>query len=280
MRVPTGAQPWTPWVRREPLFPAGLASDWTDVYRMWFGDPEQPVVNFNLMGSCPPAWDAKIRQSFGHLWREAANGGLEEWEATAKGRVAKLILVDQLPRHILRGQKEAFSSDHIGCRLADRIARDIGQGEKLHIEDAFIIAWPWVHCETLDDTYRAVWWHASLAEAARGTPYQFRALVNRYGAERHVAVIQRFGRYPHRNEALGREPTPQELDHLGRKADLWEFQQSKINSSVSYRLRAVLFFLVAGFHILSIREGQALRTFFTSCVRALWRKVTGSQSRA
>ena len=273
---PTGVDPWAPWAKREPWFPSGLAADWDDVYRTWFGDGDRPVVNFNLMGSCPRAWDAKIRQCFGHLWREALNGGLEGWEATAKGCVAKLILVDQLPRHIFRGQKEAFSSDHIGVRLANRIAHDIARGAKLHIEDAFIIAWPWVHCESLDETYRAVWWHASLAEAARGTPYQFRALLNRYGAELHVSVIQGVGRYPHRNGVLGREATRQELDHLSRGADLWEFQQTKFYASLRYRVRAVGFFITAGLYTLSIGEGQALRTFLASCARALGRKVKRS----
>src|SRR5207237_2262203 len=186
-----------------------------------------------------------------------------------KGRVAKMILVDQMPRHIFRGRKEAFSSDHLGLRLANLLAEDIAAGAPLHVEDAFLVAWPWVHCEDLDHTYRAVWWHASLAEAARGTPYQLRAILNRYGAERHVRLIQRFGRYPLRNAFLGRESTPAELAHLEHDRELWERQQSNLSGTLRYRLLSVGFFLRSTVYMIGCGEGDAIRHFIASCLRAL-----------
>lgn len=269
--LPTGVPPWRPWLRRVPWFPAAPSAAWEDVYRTWFGEADRPVVNYHLMGGAPPAWDAEIRRSYEGAWREAAAGGLEGWEATPKGRVAKMILCDQLPRHMFRGKAEAFSTDALGLRLADALAADIAAGAPLHVEDAFMVAWPWVHCEDLDRTYRAVWWHASLAAAARGTPFEYRALLNKYGAERHVRLVQRFGRYPSRNRALGREPTTHEVEHLARDADAWERQQTPEMGTLLHHIRAAGFFVRTAVWLVGCRELSVLGGFLGPCVRALVR---------
>jgi uncharacterized protein (DUF924 family) len=264
---PRGLRPFYPWVKREPWFPSDVATGPADVLRTWFGDADRPVGDFNLMGGSTPAWDEKIRRCYGPLWESLRDGGLADWEETPKGRVAKLILADQLPRHIFRGRPEAFSTDEIGVRLADQLARDIAGGAALHVEEAFMIAWPWVHDETLDSTYRATWWHSSLAEAARGTPYHFRALLNRYGAERHVRVIQRFGRYPHRNVILGRASTDEEVRYLRHHAELWELQQSSRHGSFLYKVKAAQFFVRQAVYLIGARDGDALAGFLAACLR-------------
>ena len=262
MRMPPNASGLSAWKRREPWFPDGKAREWRDVYRTWFGDAELPLVNLHLMGAAPEEWDAKVKSAYEDLWREAASGGLADWEATPKATMAKLILVDQLPRHIFRGKPEAFSTDEIALRLADELAARVAAGDSgLHIEDAIMIALPWVHSENVEDIYRGVWWHTSLAEAARGTPYHFRTMFNRFGAENHVYVLQRFGRYPHRNRALGRESTPEELDHLAHRSEIWELQQAASPSTLRYRIRAARFVLRMMFHTLSFGEWRVLWRF-------------------
>lgn len=264
---PRGLRPWHPWVRRSPWFPEDVATGFTDVLRTWFGEGERPVADFHLMGGSTPDWDERIRRCYGPLWQQLREGGLGDWEATPRGKLAKLILADQLPRHIFRGQPEAFSTDQIGVRLADQLAADIAAGAELHMEEAFLIAWPWVHEESLDGTYRATWWHSSLAEAARGTPYHLRALLNRYGAERHVRVIQRFGRYPHRNVILGRASTIEERRYLASDAELWELQQSARHATFGYRVKAAGFFLRTAIYLIGARDGDAVASFLAACLR-------------
>jgi uncharacterized protein (DUF924 family) len=261
-RVPRGLSGLSAWARREPWFPDGSGTEWRDVYRTWFGDREIPLVNLHLMGAAPPDWDEKVRLAYGKLWREAADGGLAAWEATAKGMMAKLILVDQLPRHMFRGKAEAFATDALALRLADQLAALISAGSSgLHIEDAIMVALPWVHSEQVHDIYRAVWWHTSLAEVARDTPYHFRTLFNRFGAENHIYVLQRFGRYPHRNAALGRTSTREELDHLTRRAEIWELQQFASPGTLRYRVRAARFILRMCVHSIGLGEQRALWRF-------------------
>lgn len=262
LRPPPGAGSFRAWKRREPWFPAGVATGWRDVYRTWFGDADLPVVNLHLMGSSTPDWDEKIRRAYEPLWREAAQGGLAAWEDEPKSLMAKLLLVDQLPRHIFRGRKEAFSTDAIALGLAEKLAGIIAGGKSgLHLEDAIMVALPWVHSEDVYDIYRAVWWHTSLSEAARGTPYHFRTLFNRFGAENHIYVLQRFGRSPHRNATLGRTSTAEELAHLARRAEIWERQQSTESGTFRYKVRAARFFARMAFHTVGLGEGRSLARF-------------------
>jgi Bacterial protein of unknown function (DUF924) len=167
----------------------------------------------------------------------------------------------------MRGAKRGAEAAPKKCifRLrADRLAERIATRESgLHIEDAIMVALPWVHSEPVEDIYRGVWWHTSLAEAARGTPYHFRTLFNRFGAENHVYVLQRFGRYPHRNRALDRVSTPEELEHLERRAEIWELQQASSPGTFRYRVRAARFVMRMAMHTLSFGEWRALSRFLT-----------------
>lgn len=269
--LPTGVPPWRPWTPKTPWFPARPSTSWEDLYRTWFGDADRPVMNYHLMGGAPPEWDAELRRCYQGAWRKAADGGLSAWDDSPKSRVAKMILLDQLPRHMFRGRPEAFSTDELGLRIADGLAGEIAAGAPLHIEDAFLVGWPWVHCEDLGRTYRAMWWHASLAAAAHGTAYEYRARLNQYGAERHVRLIQRFGRYPARNAILRRTSTPEELDHLARHTDVWERQQTKQMGSLGHRVRAAGFFVRTAIWLVGCREGDALGRFIGQCLGAVLR---------
>lgn len=108
--------------------------------------------------------------------------------------------------------------------------------------------------------------------ACRGTHYEYRALINRYGAERHARVIHRFGRYPARTEILARESTAAELRHLRFEADLGERQQTKLNGTWLYRIKAVGFFVRTAIYLVGCRDAGVLLRFLRS---VLW----NSQSR-
>ncbi len=150
-----------------------------------------------------PALDRTIRERYESLWDTARAGDLDGWIASAGSCLALVILLDQFPRNMFRGEWRAFASD--GKALAVAKAA-IGRGYDL-IEDlpgrAFFYL-PLMHSETLPDQERAV----------RLFLMRFGREGNLLHARAHRQVIRRFGRFPYRNAALGRATTPAEQDFL------------------------------------------------------------------
>jgi uncharacterized protein (DUF924 family) len=149
-----------------------------------------------------PAFDAAIRSQFLATYEAAASGSLHHWEATAEGALALVIVLDQFPRNVFRNDARAFAADPLARAVADRA---ITHGFDLAFEprERQFFYLPFEHCETL-------------ANQARGIAL-FRALGDSEmikWAERHADVIRRFGRFPHRNAALGRTTTAQEQAFL------------------------------------------------------------------
>ncbi|MCB1555410.1 MAG: DUF924 domain-containing protein [Xanthomonadales bacterium] len=145
-----------------------------------------------------PDFDAVVRSRFGDTLRQAAEGALHGWRGSSHGRLAEVLVLDQFSRNVYRGTPRAFAQDGMALVLAqEALARDAHRalGPK-HLE--FLIM-PFMHSES-----RAV--HAQ-AEVL------FRALASAESLEfelRHKAIVDRFGRYPHRNEVLGRVSTAEE----------------------------------------------------------------------
>jgi uncharacterized protein (DUF924 family) len=182
----------------------------------WFGsNPDDSLVAKDksaLWWSKSPEIDGAIRQRFEGAVKRAAAGELSDWQSTAEGRLALILLVDQFPRNIYRDSPEAFSHDSKALAWA---LEGIGQGMDLKlrpIERVFFYL-PLEHSEALEHQEQAV--------------LQFRKLIEAVGADqkgvfaeylefavRHRAVIARFGRFPHRNKILGRQSTPEELAFL------------------------------------------------------------------
>jgi len=148
------------------------------------------------------AFDAEIALRFSGLWQAGRDGTLAPWEETPEGALALVIVLDQFPRNMFRGDRRAYESDGVARSVADRA---IGRGfdrRVPHPERQFFYL-PLMHSENLADQERCV-------ELARG-----------YGddefmtyAEQHADVIRRFGRFPHRNATLGRAARPQEQAFL------------------------------------------------------------------
>ncbi len=148
------------------------------------------------------AVDIALRARFAHLPEQALAGGLEAWRATPTGTLALVLALDQLPRHFWRGEARAFIGDP-KARVTAAVAIAEGIDEVLGRDERLFLYLPFEHSEDLGDQDRACTLIARL-----GDP------VYTDFAERHREVIRRFGRFPHRNAALGRRSTPAEEAYL------------------------------------------------------------------
>jgi uncharacterized protein (DUF924 family) len=153
-----------------------------------------------------PAFDAACAR-FTAAIRQARTGSLDHWAATPKGGLALIVLLDQLSRNIFRGSAEAFAAD----AHAREIARGMISGgfdmTLTPVERMFVYL-PFEHAETPEDQDRSVQVFERLHEALGNDTVDY--------AARHREVIHRFGRFPHRNAALGRDSTPEEIDYLAQ----------------------------------------------------------------
>ena len=148
------------------------------------------------------AFDADIRARFLDTYEAAAAGALADWEATADGALALVIVLDQFPRNMFRGSPRTFAADPLAREVADRaIARGFDRAVD-HDMRSFLYL-PFTHSEMLADQERCVELHRALGDP-EGLKY----------AELHADIIRRFGRFPHRNAVLGRATTPDEQAFL------------------------------------------------------------------
>jgi uncharacterized protein (DUF924 family) len=170
-----------------------------DVLDFWF-DPRLDAVQRNKRWFAKDhAFDAEIRRRFLALYEEAAAGRLEAWKDSPRECLALVILLDQFPRNMFRGDARAFAAD---TQARDAARTLLVRAEELS-PDERLFAWlPFEHSESLDDQNLACDLIAPLGEE-----------LLRY-AERHRQIIERFGRFPHRNAVLGRASTPEEMEFL------------------------------------------------------------------
>jgi uncharacterized protein (DUF924 family) len=152
-----------------------------------------------------PALDAEIREHFEGPWREAANGGLDDWAATPEGALALVILLDQFPLNMFRNRPESFATEARALGVS-KAAIDRGFDRRLPPDRLAFLYMPLMHSEDLEDQERSV----ELFEAA-GLQDNLRF------ARHHRDLIRRFGRFPHRNAILGRASTRDELEYLASK---------------------------------------------------------------
>jgi uncharacterized protein (DUF924 family) len=149
-----------------------------------------------------PAFDALVQDRFGGLLRQAAAGECHAWRRDARGRLAEVIVLDQFPRNIHRGTAAAFTLDPMALALSQEAVAAGALAVLAPVERNFLLL-PFMHSES-----RAIhaWAEALYREHAPAENLDFEL--------RHKAIIDRFGRYPHRNALLGRESTPEELAFL------------------------------------------------------------------
>lgn len=163
------------------------------------------------------ATDELIRVRFGELMGRAAEGDLGAWASSPHRRLALILLLDQLPRNAFRGTARAFATDEQALALALSGIQAAADAALSPLERVFLCM-PLQHAERLDVQEESVAAYRRLLEEA---PSELRPffITAQASAERHHAIIQRFGRFPHRNETLGRPSTPEELAYLTNGAE-------------------------------------------------------------
>jgi uncharacterized protein (DUF924 family) len=174
------------------MTPLGVIQYWRDEVgeARWFDDD--------------PALDAQIRERFLPLWQNARGGKLSDWEKTPEGALALVIVLDQFPRNMFRGHADAFVTDAL-ARAAAMRAIDRGLDWRVPTSLRAFFYLPFMHGENMDSQNRSV---ALIGERV-GTDS-----INYPYALRHRDVIARFGRFPRRNRALGRQTTVTEAQHI------------------------------------------------------------------
>ena len=170
-----------------------------EVIKFWFEEttPQQYWVK-------DETFDNKIRDRFSRLHRSASEGKLEKWRDTPLGALAEIIILDQFSRNLYRGHPDSFASDELGLRLAKE-AIDKGFDKRLDIRKREFLYLPFMHSENKQDHEKAV---ELFSEAGLEKNLDFE--------HKHKVIIDRFGRYPHRNEILGRKSTPEEIEFLSQ----------------------------------------------------------------
>ena len=148
------------------------------------------------------AFDQACRDRFTLTYEAAARGDLAEWELTPEGALAVVLLLDQFPRNMFRGTRRAYATDHVALMTADRA---IERGYDQRVDPAFrrFFYLPFMHSESVRHQERSVALNEGLGDPDSIT-----------WARHHHAIVARFGRFPHRNEILGRETTPEEAQFL------------------------------------------------------------------
>ena len=175
----------------------------------WFGPPGDPgrEQHREIWFKSAAEFDAALRDAFLADYEAGAAGELREWEASPEGALALVLLLDQIPRNIFRDTPRAYAADVAACSVADR-ALERGFDELIPPAWRLFFYMPFHHSEDLADQHRSV----ALFDTLPRNPDR-RGALRRYGCP-YVEVIERFGRFPHRNKILGREPTPAEAAFL------------------------------------------------------------------
>lgn len=152
------------------------------------------------------AFDDEIRRRFLPLYEQAAAGGLEHWKRAPSGCLALVILLDQFARNMFRGTARAFAADP-QARAAAQVILDQGWDKAMAPTERMFAYLPLEHSESLPDQERCL---ALMREIA---VFPETAELPKW-AQAHLDIVARFGRFPHRNAALGRETTADEAEFL------------------------------------------------------------------
>jgi len=147
-------------------------------------------------------FDEQLRTEFGDRWQQAKQGELEQWRETAIGSLALVILLDQIPLNIFRGKPASFSTEAQSIAVA-RAAIGAGFDSELKIRQKAFLYMPFMHSESLQDQLLGL----KLYDQP-GLEDNFRF------SKHHHDIVKRFGRFPHRNEILGRESSQAEIEYL------------------------------------------------------------------
>jgi uncharacterized protein (DUF924 family) len=171
-----------------------------NVIEFWFSETTKP-----LWFKSTTKFDMELKQIFLPVYQAAVAGQLTNWKYTPAGALALVILLDQIPLNIFRGEPASFATEHAArefasCAIASGFDREYTSEQKV------FLYMPFMHSENLNDQVRSVELYEKAGLSA-----------NLRYAQHHQEIIRRFGRFPHRNTILGRASTSEEQAYLNSK---------------------------------------------------------------
>jgi uncharacterized protein (DUF924 family) len=186
------------------------------ILHYWFGastdDADAIREKSALWWKKDPMVDEEIRRRFEMMLEAEVKNEFESWGKWPRGQLARILLCDQFPRNMYRHTPRAFAYDERARRHA-REALDQGMDKKLRLVERVFMYLPFEHSEDTEDQATSVRLSTALHEEA---PEAAKPTYRNYldYALKHKEIIDRFGRFPHRNAILGRNSTPEELEFL------------------------------------------------------------------
>ena len=181
-----------------------------EILSFWFGEPRDDQAyceeRRQLWFAQDPHFDQEIRDRFAGDYQLAATGKLTDWQDSPRSALALLILLDQFPRNMFRGDPRAFATDPLAREVAAGLVHRGADRQLLAVERLFVYL-PFMHSENLTDQRHSV---ALFQQLAQDCAY----LDSRSYALKHQEIIERFGRFPHRNAVLSRPSTAEESEFL------------------------------------------------------------------
>lgn len=192
-----------------------------EVHEFWFADavtdPEKANARMTFWFRSTPEADALITQRFAAAVQEAASGALAAWAFKARPGLSLIIVLDQFPRNIGRGTAAAFAHDRQALSVARRGVAAGFLDALTPVEQAFFLM-PFQHSEDLACQREGMALFEQMAESALPEWRAIAESIVRY-ARMHLEIIERFGRFPHRNRILGRDSTPDERAYLNSNSE-------------------------------------------------------------
>jgi len=172
--------------------------------RLWFGESNAPELT--------PQTDELVRERFGDLTSAAAQGQLDAWQSGPRRRLALILLLDQFSRNIFRGTARAFAQDRQALSLT-LTGMQVGADATLDPVERIFFYMPLTHTEDADVQEEGI---AAFRRLRDEAPAEMSKMFDASlaSAMEHRQIVTRFGRFPHRNRALGRESTPEEVQWL------------------------------------------------------------------
>jgi uncharacterized protein (DUF924 family) len=184
-----------------------------DVLAFWLGPPgTPPLANATRWYTKDDAFDQQVRERFEGVLELASRGALDGWKTAPRGRLALVIVLDQLSRNMYRGTPRAFAQDARAC-VTTLEALATGDEQSLTTIERSFLYMPLMHAEDVDLQHKCV---AAFERLRDDASADLRSFVDNgldY-ARKHAEIVERFGRFPHRNSILGRTSRPEEIEFL------------------------------------------------------------------
>lgn len=151
------------------------------------------------------AFDQQLIDTYADTWQQAKRGELDHWQQTASGSLALVIVLDQFPLNMFRGSAKSFSTE-VQSRVVAGSAIEKAYDRELVVKQRSFLYMPFMHSENLDDQAYSL---ELFNQPGLEDNFRF--------AKHHYGIIERFGRFPHRNKILGRESSQTEIEYLNSK---------------------------------------------------------------